>query len=228
MLPLALLGMLGGLGSAAGGIAGLFGDKNKNNPANAANRYLDQIPGQMKPYYQPYMDAGKSALGNLQGQYGQLTNDPGALYEKLSAGYKPSAGYQFKLNQALGAGQNASASGGMLGTPKDVQQQEQIGHDISDQDFEEYLNHVLGMYGTGLQGQQGIENQGFDASTNYANSLGSTLGQKAQNAYAGQDWMNQKNKDNWSNIFGGLGAAGSGYLSGNLMDSMSKYYSGGA
>ncbi len=67
------LGIGGGLGQAAGGIAGLFGVGGKN-PANAASKYLDQIPGAIKPYYDPYINAGKGALDELGSQYGQLTN----------------------------------------------------------------------------------------------------------------------------------------------------------
>ncbi len=226
---MALMGMLGGLGSAAGGIAGLFGNKNKNKPATAANQYLDQIPGAMNPYYQPYMDAGKGALGSLQGEYGSALNDPNAIYNKLAGGYKESPGYQFKLKSALGAGQNASASGGMLGTPQDVQQQEQIGHDISDQDFEKYMQHMSGIYNRGLEGEEGINKQGFDASTGYGNMLGSILGQKGKMAYEGANAANTAKGQNWSNIFSGLGSAATGYSSGDMMQQLfQKYMNGGA
>lgn len=207
----ALLAALPGIMSAAGGLSGLFGNKNKGNPADAANRYLDQIPGQMNPYYQPYMDAGKGALGKLTGEYGNTIDDPNSIYNKLAEGYKESPGYAFKLKQALGAGQNASAAGGMLGTPQDVQQQSQIGHDIADQDFEKYMERMNGIYNRGLQGEEGINQKGFDASTGYGNMLGSILGQKGMNAFTGQQGQNQANQANWSNFFGGIGQGVQGY-----------------
>jgi len=45
-------------------------------------------------------------------------NDPDGLYSKLGQGYKESPGYQFKLKQAMMAGDNAAAAGGMAGTPQ--------------------------------------------------------------------------------------------------------------
>ena len=125
----ALLSALPGIASAAGGVAGLFGKKGRN-PADASNQYLDQIPGAMKPYYQPYMDSGSRSMGKLEGEYGSALDDPNSIYNKLSSGYKESPGYQAKLQAALGAGQNASAAGGMLGTPQDVTQESKIAHDI--------------------------------------------------------------------------------------------------
>lgn len=44
------------------------------NPADKASPYLDKVPGTIKPYYDPYINAGQGALGNLQGEYGALAN----------------------------------------------------------------------------------------------------------------------------------------------------------
>lgn len=207
----ALLSMLPGIASAAGGLFGMFGNKKKNNPANAANPYLDQIPGQMKQYYQPYMDAGNSAMSSLQGEYGKLMGDPASMYNKFAEGYKESPGYKFKLDQAMNAARNASAAGGMLGTPQDQQQAMQTATGIADQDFNDYMSQISGLYGKGLEGEQGIENQGFDANTSFANMLAQILGQKGMNAFTGQQGQNQANSQNWSNLFSGIGAAGAGY-----------------
>lgn len=208
MLP-ALIAALPGIISAAGGVASMFG--HHKNPADEANNYLDQIPGAMNPYYQPYMNAGNNALNKLTGEYGSALDDPNSIYNKLAQGYKESPGYQAKLKAALSAGTNASASGGMLGTPQDVQQHEQIAHDITDQDFQDYLNHMTGIYNKGLEGTQGIENQGFGANTSYGNMIGSVLGQKGQNAYTGTAGENQARSQNWANIISGLGSALTGF-----------------
>lgn len=222
MDPFTLLSMLGSLGQVGGGLAGLFGGKkfNGTNPSDVANQYLNQIPGAMKPYYQPYMDAGGKALQNLQGEYGTLTDNPQDIYEKLSKNYEPSKGYKFSLEQALNAAGNASAAGGMAGTPQDQQQQMKIGQGLASQDFQQYLDRMLGLYGTGLQGQQGLETQGFNANTDYGNMLGSLLGQQAQYGYAGQDWKNQNRRQNLNNIFSGLSSMGSGYQTGNYLNNL--------
>jgi len=212
-MNLGFLSALPGIGSALGGVAGLF--SKPKNPANAANSYLDKIQGQTTPYYQPYINSGQSALKQLQEQYGSLLSDPNAMYSKFAEGYKESPGYQFKLKNALQAGQNASAAGGMLGTPMDVQQQSQIGNDISSEDFNNYISQIAGLYGKGLEGTQGLNSQGYDASSSMGNMLAQILGQKGQNAFTGQQGMNQANQQNWANIFGGASAAGQGYNSYN-------------
>jgi hypothetical protein len=192
-----------GFGQMAGGLAGLFGGGGRN-PADAANKRLDNIPGQVSPYYQPYQQAGAGALSDLQNQYKDLLS--GGVYNKLGEGYKESPGYQFKLKQALGAGGNAAAAGGMLGTPQHEQQSMQIGNDIASQDFNDYMQKQMGLYGLGLQGQQGINKMGYDANTGYGNMMGNIEGQKAAYDYAGQAGKNQQSQGNWANIFGGLGS----------------------
>ncbi|TAL08461.1 MAG: hypothetical protein EPO02_12790 [Nitrospirae bacterium] len=206
----ALFSALPGLISAGGGLAGLFGGHGKN-PTDVANKYLNQIPGQMKPYYDPYMNAGRDSLETLKGQYGNLVNNPGELYNKLGAGYQESPGYANKLKAALQASTNAQAAGGMLGTPAHAESSADIAGNVANQDFEQYLNHVMGLYGQGLAGNQTLETQGQNASQDYGNLVGNVLGQKAQYGYAGQAGKNLQNNNNWSGIAGGLAGANQGY-----------------
>lgn len=179
--------------------------KSPEDPSKAANQYLQQIPGAMQPYYQPYMEAGKGAMTDLQNQYGQMTSDPGALMSKLSAGYKESPGYQQALRAALQAGQNASAAGGMLGTPQDQTQAMDTASGMASKDYEAYMKHIMDLFGGGLSGEQGINKMGFDASTGYADSLGQVLGQQGQNAFAGAAGRNTARGQDWSNIFKAAG-----------------------
>ena len=213
MLP-ALLSMLPGALSAAGGLFSLFGNNKKANaPMNAANPYLNQIPGQTLPYYQPYMNAGSGALNKLQGEYGKLTDDPNSMYDKFSSGYKSSPGYQARLEEAMRAITNSQAAGGMAGSGQHQQLSAEKALDLHGEDFEKYLNHVLGLYGTGLTGEQGIENQGYGANTDYANMLANITGQKANMAYEGANAKNTGEGQAVNNIFGGLGGALGGYNS---------------
>ena len=212
-MNLGFLSALPGIGSALGGIAGLF--NKPKNPTNAANSYLDKIPGQTGQYYQPYVNSGQNALKQLQEQYGALLGNPQGMYNKFAEGYKESPGYQFRLKNALQAGQNSSAAGGMLGTPQDQQNAMQTGNDIASQDFNDYISQLSGLYGKGLEGTQGLNTHGYDASSSMGNMLAQILGQKGQNAFTGQQGMNQANQQNWANIFGGASAAGQGYNSYN-------------
>ena len=230
MNPLALAGLFGGGAQALSGLFGLGHKSKGSNPAYAANKELNQIPGQIKPYYDPYINAGKESLGTLQNQYGQLSNDPGKRFAELGAGYKESPGYQATLREALAGANNAAAmgGGGGLGTPGHQQYAAQAAGDVANQDYEQYLNHIMDLYGKGLGGEQNLETQGYGASTGYGDVLGQIGGQKANYAAAGQDWKNQRNQQNWSNLFGGLGQAGSSYALSPLLDQyMNQYMKGG-
>jgi hypothetical protein len=217
--------MLAGAASAIGGIAGLF--SKRKNPGEEANKYLDKIPGMVNPYYQNFINSGNQQLTNLTGEYGNLVNNTGDVYNRLAGGYKESPGYQFKLRQALQAGGNASAAGGMLGTPQHEQQSMGIANDIASQDFNNYLQNQMALYGQGLQGQQGLETQGYNASTGYGDILGNVQGQKAQNAYAGTAGANQNFASSIGNIASGIGQMGQSYSNNSLNDRYMKYLEGG-
>ena len=145
------------------------------NPADAARPYFDQVPSTLKPYYEPYIQQGQRAGGNLENQYNEMTNNPSDFLSKISQGYKQSPGYEFKLNQALQAGNNAAAAGGMLGSPAHQQQNEEIGEGLANNDYETWLNHVLGLHDEGQTGLQDFQKQGFGASSDYGTSLSNSL-----------------------------------------------------
>ncbi len=182
------------------------------NPADSANQYLNQIPDVLKQYFQPYMQQGQQAGQQLTGQYNQMTTNPGELYSQLGQGYKESPGYQFRLKQALQAGQNASAAGGMLGTPQDQQQQSGIAEGLAGQDFDQYIQHILGLFGAGQQGQQQLQQQGFQAGTGLGENLGNVLGTQGQYAFGGQAGQNSNRSNNWSNLISGATTLASGGL----------------
>ena len=198
----------GGLGTAG---AALFGGKGKN-PADVANQYISQIPGQTQQYYSPYMEAGKGAMGNLQNQYADLLS--GNVQNKLGENYKESPGYQFKLKQALGAANNASAAGGMLGTGAHQQGNMQVANDIASQDYNDYLKNQMGLYGLGLGGNEGLNQMGFDANKGYADMLAQNLAQQGAYGFMGQQGQNQARQSKFGNIFSGLGMAAGGLMGG--------------
>lgn len=199
-----------GLASGAGGIAsGLFGlNNNQSNPYDSASQYYNKIPGQVSPLYAPYQQAGQNAMGQLQGQYSSLINNPGAMYNRVAAGYQQSPGYQWQLNQGLQGANNAAAAGGMLGSPQHQQQASGVAEGLANQDYYNYMSNALGsqqqQYGLGLEGLQGLNNQGFQANDQMANLLANLYGQQGQLAFAGQASQNQSQGTNYGNIFGGL------------------------
>ncbi len=223
----AIMAAAPGIMSAAGGLAGLFGKK-KKDPSKAGMKYLNNIQPSMSPYYQPYIDKGRAASESVNNEYNQQVSDPSAIYNKLGAGYKESPGYQFRLNQALQAGNQSQAAGGMLGTPQNQQQNMGIAGDQAGADFEKYLQNVIGIYKGGIAGQEGTAGRGYDASSTMGNAAGDIEGRKAEMAYNGADSMNKGNAQNWENITSGLGQAGTGYNAYNqqqkFMDMMQKFY----
>ncbi len=219
--------MWGGIGSdLLGGLGGLFGGN--SNPSDAASPYLDKIPGMLQGVYSPYMSAGMGALGGLQGyennglnagnslqqQLGRLTNDPTGLMNSWGKTFHSSPGYNYQVNQALGAANRAAAAGGMAGSPAEQQSLAGTVNGMANQDYYNYLSHAQNLYGMGLQGLQGMYNTGaqigsniYDTGANMANEYGTNLAQSYMNqgnlAYAGQENQNQSQG-------GMMGALGSG------------------
>ncbi len=204
------LGMGGGLAQAGGGLWNLFG--NHTNPADVANKKISQIPGKTQQYYQPYMDAGKGALSDLQNQYKDLLG--GNTQNALGENYKESPGYKFKLQQAMQQGGAAAARGGYLGTPMDQQNSMDTAEGIAGQDYDNYIKNQLGLYGLGLSGEQGLNQQGYDANKGMADTWGNTLSQMGAYDYAGQAGKNASQASGISSLLSGLGTAGASYLGG--------------
>lgn len=182
------------------------------NPANSAMPYLNQIPGTITPYYQPYVNAGTDSLASLMGQYQQLLNDPSAVMNKLGSGYTQSPGYQFNYNQGMNAANAAAASGGMLGTSQHQQNAANMASNLANQDYYNYLNQVQGLYGKGLTGEQGTMQLGYGASNELAQSLANNLMNQAGMAYAGQNSQNMANSSLFNQLLG-LGSSAAGFLS---------------
>lgn len=202
---------MGGMGAGLGGLlAPMFGGM--QNSFDEANPYLQKMQGATDRYMNPYINAGRGAMGTLQDQYNSLINDPGALMGRLGAGYKQSPGYQYNVDQATRASNNAASAGGFVGSPQQqAQMAKQIGG-MASQDYDKYMNNAMGLYGTGLQGMGNINQMGFNASTQGMNSVNDMLKTQAQLAYANANNQNQSE----GGMFGGLGGllgAGLGFMS---------------
>lgn len=216
-----LLGIGGGLGTAGMGLFNAFGGGYKD-PTKNASRTIGQIPGQVSPYYQPYINAGQGALGDIQNQYQDLFG--GKTYDKLAAGYKESPGYKFKLDQALQAANNAQAAGGMLGTPQNQQVNMETAEGIASKDFQDYMNSQMGLYNTGMNAAQNINNMGYGASGSMADTLANALSQQAQMQMYGDVGKNMWKNQGWNNIFSGLGQAGGSMMSGDILSQLAALF----
>lgn len=167
-------------------------DMGSSNPADAATGYLSQIPGDVSPYYDPYISAGGQAMGALGTQYGQLLSDPGAFINQVGSSFKQSPGYQFQVDQATSAENQAAAAGGMVGSPQEQQQLGEITNQLANKDYYNYLGNALNEYGLGLSGTQDINKMGYGASTQMAQDVMDALSSSASAAYSGQAYEDQQ------------------------------------
>ena len=189
------------------------------DPDDQASQTLEQIPGTITPYYQPYINAGQQSMGALGNQYSQLIGNnystlqnsliqmltnPAGVMSSIGSNYQESPGYQWELDQSEAAGENAAAAGGYSGTPQDQQFQEQTAEGLADQDFSKYMKTALGvskeglkgmgqMYGAGLRGTQKMNQMGYDASNQLAQGLAQYLTQLSQMQYSSQINENMHN-----------------------------------
>lgn len=194
-----------GIGGAAG-LGLLNQDKpDFNNPADAARPYFDKVPSTLSPYFQPYIDQGQKAGNDAQSQYSRMTSNPADLLSSIGQGYHQSPGFQFKLQQALQGSNNAAAAGGMLGTPAHQQENAGVEEGLANQDYEGWLNHVLGLYGQGVTGEQHTADTGYNASSDYGTSLSNALMNQGMLAERGTEAQNQYNQNESNAESGGLG-----------------------
>lgn len=183
------------------------------NPADKAQPYLNQIAPMAQQNLNPYISRGTEAGDTAYGEFNKLVQDPTAFLDSLFANYSMSEGFNNRRNEALRTARDAAATGGFSGTYGDQKLQTELADSLLSQDMQQWLNNVLGVYGTGLEGLQGFQNQGFNASTDLTNILGSTLGSQAGLAFQGQSQRN-KNKMDLLGILGQLGGAAIGGMFG--------------
>jgi hypothetical protein len=182
---------------------GLF-DFLYSDPSKDAQKYLNKVPGTVKPYYDPYIQAGQRQLPGLENQYGQMMNDPGQFINNIGQGYQKSPGFDFALQQALQGSGNAAAAGGMAGSPQHEQQNMGLATNLANQDYNQWLQTALGQHQQGLAGSQGLYNSGMGMSDQLAQLLAGNLGSQASLSYAGGANRNQMNLGTIGAIGGGM------------------------
>jgi hypothetical protein len=200
--------MFGTLTSALG-----FGGGSAQNPADIGMQYLNQIAPTITPYYQPYIDAGQQSLDSLMREYGSLMNDPSARMNQIGSSFQQSPGYGFQYDQGMNAANAAASAGGMAGTPAHQQQASTMANNLANQDYYNYLNNATGYYNQGLGGMSGINQMGYGASNELAQSLMSALMSQGGMGYNGQENQNAQQQQQGNNLMGTLGGIAGGLTS---------------
>ncbi|GEM_PF-2567406 len=171
-------GYFGGpMGASAGGAVGQMFTKDKSG--DGASQYLDKVSGYGHDAYDPFINQGREAYGQLSPQYSKMFNDPHEMYDQDVSKYKPSAQYQFmqpRMNQAMG---NTAAAGGFVGNEADQMSRTQLVQQMLGSDLGAYLENINGMRNTGMKGLEGSADKGFQASGSLADYLGNSAGNQA-------------------------------------------------
>ncbi len=185
----------------------LFGSSSHTNPYKAAAPWVDQVPGTLGQYYDPYVqmgDVGREQAGELAGdyrgmlggldpargdeltgQYRQMAQDPAAYQQQLGAGFQADPGYQWDLDQQMQAQNQAQAAGGMSGSPQSQQMAQQLASHLANQQYGNYMNRQFGISGAGLQGLEGQQDVGLGMAYKGLQGLGGLESQNLQYGYGG-------------------------------------------
>ena len=200
-----------------------------NNPSDDAQDYLEQIPGELSSTLSPYIDAGQQALPYLQNNYSQLlklgqplgqeahslATNPVAVFNKIGSQYQQSPAYQWQYDQAEQSAANAANAGGYTGDPEEQYYSAEIGNDMANKDFYNWISQVMGigkygmgeesdLYKTGLGGEQSLYNTGANEANQLAEGIAQAMMAEANNAYAGTESENQRKGFLTGTALGGL------------------------
>lgn len=192
------------------------GDSGFSNPADAGMPYLEKVPGYVDQYMNPYINMGQEAGNIAQQQYAQMAGDPTQYYNDIYDQYDVSPYAEFQQDQMTEAAGNSAAAGGFAGTESDIQKQSELTNAILSQDWQQYLQQILGIQGMGLNGEQQMYQTGYGASSQALNTNAQNATQEAGMAYGGQQSQNSYNAATANGLMSSLfGAAGLGaYLYG--------------
>jgi hypothetical protein len=193
------------MGTAIGGGLGLLGQSafGSSPDYSGIEQQMQGIPSEMRGYADPYIQAGTQSLGGLQQQLASMTDDPGALMNLLGQGYRESPGLQQNVQLATTAANRAAAAGGQLGSPAEQSALAQQVYDLGEQDYGQYLDRALGLYGGGVSGLQGLTGMGAQESQSLSENLAR---QHMSEANLEQAKM-QNQQQQQAGLWGGLGSA---------------------
>ncbi|MGH8207872.1 MAG: hypothetical protein ACRETK_13940, partial [Steroidobacteraceae bacterium] len=189
--------VIGGVGSM---VAGNQQSKATEGAANTAANAQKQALSSQQKLEQPYINAGTTALPQLQTLLG--LSGPGGTGAGSSAAeeqaLQATPGYQFTLNQGLQAAQNSAAARGMLGSGNTLEALEQYGSGLADQTYQQAVGNAENVVGlgqaaaagqaanignaagniSGLLSNQGASQAGIDMNTiaGISNALGGAAG----------------------------------------------------
>lgn len=126
------------------------------NITNYGNEYADKFKG-LSTQYQPYQQAGGSALARLMQGLGL----PGGDGSDFAAAYRATPGYQAGLDTGTNAAISGANAGGTLASGRTLKALQRYGSDYNDQKSGAYMSQLAGLQGQGLQAtNQAVNTEG--------------------------------------------------------------------
>lgn len=192
------------LGTGAGALANYWGNSNATHALTAAE--------------QNAINTQSGTQGQLAGIYGSQRALGGgadaALGSQLGLGGTPdysafsnSPGYQFSRDQGNQAIERAASANGSLYTPNTLAMLSQYNTGYASQNYNTYIDHLMGAAGLGAQGNSGLATGTYNSGANI-----SQLQQNQGNAQAGGQANNSGitsnllNKVPWGQVASGIGS----------------------
>jgi len=186
-------------GSGLGGLlGGMFGNSGK--PYDKAMEEYQKYMQMGQQTQQPYLDAGKGAIGDYQ-KWLQSQQDPSKFINDQMKNYQQSPYNSYLQGQAQNAGINAGSANGTMGSSALMQQMQQNAGNISQQGMDSWLQNVLGINTQYGQGQNNLMQGGQNAANSLSNMF-SNMGNKMGDAAYGKEAGRQSD---WWNMLGGVG-----------------------
>lgn len=185
-------------GDALSGIVGgIFGDSGA--PYEDAMKQYERWAKRGQEMQNPFWKAGTGAIPEFQNWLNNM-RDPSSFINNMMGKYQESPWAKYSQQASMRAGQNMGSASGLSNSTPLAQFIQQNAKDISSQDMQQWLSHVLGIntqYGAGqaglIQGGQGAAN----ALTNMFSDMGGRMGEAAYGREAGR-------QQDRNNIWGGL------------------------
>jgi hypothetical protein len=189
-------GHLAGIGQI---LSGLFGDSGA--PYRDAMKQYEKWGQKGQDVQNPFLNMGKGAIPQYQ-EWLQSQKDPSGFINNLMNGYQESPWAKYQQDQSARRFGNAGSASGMTGSTPLAQFEQQGMHDISSQDMNQWLSHVLGIntqYGQGLGNEISGGQNAANSLTNLFGNMGNNMAEAAYGKRAGQQ---QDRNSIWGGLFG--------------------------
>jgi len=217
--------------SAAANAAAADTYRKQKKATDSLISYGNTLPGQYNAIagaYQPYTQAGNSALQRLMGGLGLGSQEDGQAF---TAAYRNLPGYQAGLDTGLTGAQRALNAGNMSQSGAALKNLYRFGSDYEDQRSGDYLTRLAGLQNQGLAATgaaAGLQAQGVGANTGirqtaYGGQMNSA-GTIGQGMVAGA----QAEQNAMQNLLGTAAYLGGSFLGGPMGGAIGRgLFSGG-